>query len=59
MTISNALYELALNQKIQDNLREEIDDIYTKFGGELTYNVIKKMDYLDKIFKGMSFKEAH
>jgi len=39
-TISNALYELALNQKSQDNLREEIDDIYTKLRGELTYNII-------------------
>jgi len=50
-TISNALYELALNQKIQNNLREEIDEIYVKHGGDLTYDVVKKMDYLDKVFK--------
>jgi len=50
-TTSNALYELALNQKIQDNLRKEIDKIYTKHDGELTYDIIKKMNYLDKIFK--------
>ncbi|XP_024876802.1 cytochrome P450 6A1-like, partial [Temnothorax curvispinosus] len=50
-TISNALYELALNKKIQDNLREEIDEVYKKHGRDLTYDNIKKMDYLDKVFK--------
>ncbi|XP_071567381.1 cytochrome P450 6A1-like [Temnothorax nylanderi] len=50
-TISNALYELALNQKIQDNLREEIDEVHAKHGRDLTYDNIKKMDYLDKVFK--------
>ncbi|XP_024883867.1 cytochrome P450 6A1-like [Temnothorax curvispinosus] len=50
-TISNVLYELALNQKIQDNLREEIDEMYAKHGRDLTYDNIKKMDYLDKVFK--------
>jgi len=50
-TISNALYELAINQNIQDNLRKEIDEIYTKHGGDITYDIIKKMDYLDKVFK--------
>jgi cytochrome P450 family 6 len=50
-TISNALYELALNQKIQDNLREEINENYAKHGENLIYDNIKKMHYLDKIFK--------
>ncbi|XP_024867536.1 probable cytochrome P450 6a13 [Temnothorax curvispinosus] len=50
-TISNALYELALNQKVQDNLRQEIDEMYAKHGENLTYDDIKKMDYLDKVFK--------
>ncbi|XP_071581356.1 probable cytochrome P450 6a13 isoform X2 [Temnothorax nylanderi] len=50
-TISNALYELALNQIVQDNLREEIDEVYKKHGRDLTYDNIKKMDYLDKVFK--------
>ncbi|KAL0110980.1 hypothetical protein PUN28_012779 [Cardiocondyla obscurior] len=51
-TISNALYELALNQKIQDQLREEINEVYVKYNGDLKYDNIKKMDYLDKVFKG-------
>ncbi|XP_018315645.1 probable cytochrome P450 6a14 [Mycetomoellerius zeteki] len=50
-TMANTLYELALNQKIQDRLREEIDEEYTKHDGNLTYDIIKKMNYLDKVFK--------
>jgi len=51
-TISHALYELALNQEIQDKLREEIDEVYAKYDGNLTYDNIKNMNYLDKVFKG-------
>jgi len=50
-TISHALYELALNQKIQDKLREEIDEIYSKCDKDLTIENVKGMDYLDKVFK--------
>ncbi|XP_070162794.1 cytochrome P450 6a2-like [Polyergus mexicanus] len=50
-TMSNTLYELALNQEIQDKLREEIDEEYSKHGSNLTYENIKKMNYLDKVFK--------
>jgi len=56
-TISHALYELALNEKIQSNLRKEINEVYAKHGEDLTYDNVKKMDYLDKVFKGMSFEE--
>jgi len=57
LTLSNTLYELALNQKIQDSLREEIDEVYTKHEGDLTYDTIKKMNYLDKVVKGTSFEK--
>ncbi|CAL1677693.1 unnamed protein product [Lasius platythorax] len=50
-TMSNALYELALNQEIQDKLREEINDEYIRHNGNFTYENIKKMNYMDKIFK--------
>ncbi|XP_012060475.1 PREDICTED: cytochrome P450 6A1-like [Atta cephalotes] len=50
-TISNVLYELALNPEIQDKLREEIDEVYAKHGGNLIYDNIKKMNYLDMVFK--------
>lgn len=51
-TISNALYELALNPDIQDKLREEINEYDTKNDGEWRYETIKEMVYLDKVFKG-------
>ncbi|XP_031772952.1 cytochrome P450 6A1-like isoform X1 [Apis florea] len=50
-TISNALYELAQNQKIQDKLREEIREHYDKYNGELIYENIKEMEYFDKVLK--------
>ncbi|KAK1122069.1 hypothetical protein K0M31_009912 [Melipona bicolor] len=50
-TMSNALYELALNQEIQDKLREEIKSNLAKHGGELKYEYVKDMEYLDKVFK--------
>lgn len=53
--MSNALYELALNPPIQNKLREEIREILEK-EGKLTYDSVKKMTYLDKVFKGNSEK---
>ncbi|XP_072756852.1 probable cytochrome P450 6a17 isoform X2 [Anoplolepis gracilipes] len=50
-TITHALYELALNLQIQDKLREEIDEEYIKHGSNLTYENVKNMNYLDKVFK--------
>ncbi|XP_077276209.1 cytochrome P450 6B1-like [Temnothorax americanus] len=46
-----ALYELALNQKVQDKLREEIDEEYMKHDSNLTYEDIKKLEYLNKVLK--------
>lgn len=51
--MSHALYELALNPIVQDRLREEIDQECAKCSGDLTYENIKKMNYLDKVFKGV------
>ncbi|XP_029053438.1 probable cytochrome P450 6a14 [Osmia bicornis bicornis] len=50
-TISNALYELAVNQEIQNKLREEIIEYCSKDKGELEYETVKEMEYLDKVFK--------
>lgn len=52
-TMSNALYELALNHQMQDKLRNEIREHYAKHNGKLKYEHIKEMEYLDKVFKGM------
>lgn len=53
MTMSNALYELALNQDIQDKLREEIREHCCKSSKGLRFEDIKGMQYLEKIFKGI------
>jgi len=51
------LYELALNHNIQDKLREEINEKYKKHDSNLTYENIKNMSYLDKVFKGTLFEK--
>ncbi|CAK9832945.1 Probable cytochrome P450 6a14 [Anthophora retusa] len=50
-TMSNALYELALNPDVQDKLRQEIRKHYEQNGGELKYEGIKDMAYLDLVFR--------
>ncbi|XP_033314840.1 cytochrome P450 6a2-like [Bombus vancouverensis nearcticus] len=49
--ISNALYELALNPEIQDKLRQEIKEHFEKNDGELKYDQIKDLTYLDLVFR--------
>ncbi|XP_016922170.2 probable cytochrome P450 6a14 [Apis cerana] len=50
-TISNALYELALNHDIQEKLRQEIKEFEANNDGEWKYETIQEMKYLDKTFK--------
>lgn len=45
------LYQLALNPTIQDKVIEEIDAALKKSNGELTYDVINEMPYLEKVFE--------
>lgn len=49
---SFALYELALNQHIQDKARLEIDTILSKHNNVLSYECLKEMQYLDQILSG-------
>lgn len=58
-TISNALYELALNPSMQEKVRKEIKETIGKDDGKLTYDKIKSMAYLDKIFKGIFRKNKN
>ncbi|KAK1122047.1 hypothetical protein K0M31_009893 [Melipona bicolor] len=50
-TITNVLYELALNEEVQKKLREEIKEFDQKTDGQWRYETIKEMTYLDKVFK--------
>lgn len=48
---SCCLYELALNQNIQDRVQKEIDHMSDNNGG-LTYEAVHKMVYLDMVIAG-------
>nr|QBC73114.1 cytochrome P450 mono-oxygenase [Osmia bicornis] len=51
LTITHALYELAFNQSIQDTLRAEMKDVLKRNNGEITYDSISELKYLDAVFK--------
>ena len=51
-TMSFALYELALHPEVQNRLRAEIMQVLNKHNGELTYDCVKKMVYLDMVVSG-------
>ena len=51
-TLSYALYELALHPEIQQSLRAEIMRVLNKHNGQLTYDGIQEMAYLDMVVSG-------
>jgi hypothetical protein len=53
------LYQLALNPVIQERLRAEIDTVLQKHGGNITYESIFEMEYLDNIVQGKRDKAFH
>lgn len=44
--------ELGINPDIQKKLHEEIDDVLKSSEGNLTYEVVMKMKYLDQVVSG-------
>ncbi|KAJ0175194.1 hypothetical protein K1T71_009335 [Dendrolimus kikuchii] len=50
-TMTFLLYELARNLDVQDKLIAEIDDVISKHNGQITYECLTDMVYLDKVFK--------
>lgn len=51
-----ALYELARDQEVQEKLRKEINHVLELNNGQLTYEAIKEMKYLQQVFDGMYFQ---
>jgi cytochrome P450 family 6 len=53
-TMTFCLYELALNPDIQERVRNEIDTVLEKHGGNITYESVFEMEYFDKVVSGKS-----
>lgn len=47
--LSYALYELAINQELQDRTRDEIEKVIQEYDGELSYEAIMNMDFADRV----------
>lgn len=47
-----ALYELAMNPDVQEKLRQEIKEIIVKHEGQITYEAMMDMKYLQMIIDG-------
>jgi hypothetical protein len=47
-----ALYELALHPEIQNRLRADIMQVLNKHNGQVTYDGIQEMAYLDMVVSG-------
>lgn len=54
-TIAFCLYELALNQEIQEKTRREIRNAIGS-DGKLTYDTVQEMKYLDMVILGTNPK---
>lgn len=46
------IYELALNQDVQQRLQKEIDDAWKEGSGEIKFEIISKLKYLDMVVSG-------
>ena len=47
------LYELAINQEIQDKARDEILSVMNAHDGKITYEALGEMHYLSMVFNGL------
>ncbi|CAH0564513.1 unnamed protein product [Brassicogethes aeneus] len=48
-TMTFALYELALNQDIQNRVREEVIEVLNKNDKKLTYDAVMNLSYMDQV----------
>lgn len=51
-TMCFALYEIIDNEQIQEKLRAEIKRVLQKYDGEITYEAVMEMTYLEKVIQG-------
>ncbi|XP_063220931.1 probable cytochrome P450 6a14 isoform X2 [Bacillus rossius redtenbacheri] len=48
-TMGFCLHELAVNPDVQKRLRNEVDDALERHGGELSYEAVQSMSYMDLV----------
>lgn len=51
-TLTFALYELAYNENVQENLRKEVLEVIAKYDGIVTYEAVQEMKYLQMVIDG-------
>nr|CAD7200716.1 unnamed protein product [Timema douglasi] len=51
-TISCCLHELAVNPDIQEKLRKEVDTVLIKHCGQITYEDLQELKYMDVVVDG-------
>ncbi|CAH2049424.1 unnamed protein product, partial [Iphiclides podalirius] len=49
-TITYMLYELAKNPHIQDRVVAEIDEVLARYNGEISYEALSELTYMDQTF---------
>lgn len=53
-TLMFCLYELAVNQEVQDKARKEILETLEKYDDKITYESLSEMNYLEQCINGLS-----
>ncbi|XP_032676573.1 cytochrome P450 9e2-like isoform X2 [Odontomachus brunneus] len=49
ITLSFVAYQLARHPHIQQRLRDEVETVFDKYDGQLTYDSLKEMTYMDQV----------
>ena len=51
-TLSYCLFELARNPDVQEKLHEQVKQVFEKCDGQITYDTLKGIGYLDQVING-------
>lgn len=57
-TISFCMYHLAKNPEIQNKVHDEIDRVLEKYKGQISYESISEMDYLECCIDGKTYLKS-